>query len=397
MPNVVDQNGIHTKTLQEIKDEILNGTANYPGYYSIYGPDINVGPNSPDGQQINIFAQAVVDMLELIAQVHSGFDPDQAIGTVLDQRCGINGVIRRGATYTQQMVEVTVSQPVTLPGLDTSPLNPFTVADNAGNQFQLVAAYSFVGAGTQSLLFQASTLGPVETVIGTITQIITTTLGVSSVNNAAAAASVGIAEETDAQLRIRRAKSVSLPSRGYLEGLIGALLNTEGVTEAHVLENDTNVTDSNGIPGHSIWAIVEGGTDEAVADAIYKKRNAGCGMKGDVDVVIEQIDGTDFTISFDRPTDEDLWIEFNVTAIEGTVDDTYIREQILERLSYRINQSADASSIVALVKEIAPNASVSAEGVGLDGGTYVTLQAPSAVDNKFVIESAHIVINGTPG
>ncbi len=397
MPSIVDALGIQTKTLAEIRNEILNGTEGYPGMYQIYGPDINVGPNSPDGQLVNIIAQAVVDMLELCAQVFTSFDPDEAIGTVLDERCAINGVIRRGATYTTQVVQVTVDRALTLPGLDTAPLNPFSVSDAAGNQFQLLTTFSFGGAGTQALTFQAAQLGPVETVIGTITQIVTTTLGVTGVNNSAAAASVGLAEETDAQLRIRRANSVSLPSRGYLEGLIGALLDTDGVTEVEVLENDTNSTDVNGIPGHSIWCIVLGGTNDAVADAIYKKRNAGCGMKGAVVVAVPQIDGTTFDIQFDRPTDEALWISFDVTAITGTVDDDYIREQILALLSYRINQSADTATIVSLIKQIAPNASVENEGVSDDNISYVSLLAPSAVNKRFTIQSTHIIVNGTPG
>lgn len=395
--NAVTPTGIRIKTIEEIRDEILNGTADYPGLYQIFGPDINVGPNSPDGQLVNIFAQCAVDVLELCAQIYSSFDPDASIGRVLDQRVAINGVVRVGATYTQQLIAVTVTQALTLPGLDTAPLSPFTVADAAGNQFQLVNAYSFGAPGTVALQFQASQLGPVETVIGTIQQIVTTTLGVASVNNTVVATSVGQAEETDAQLRIRRSNSVSLPSRGYLEGLIGALLDTDGVTEAEVLENVTNSTDGNGIPGHSIWAIVAGGTNAEVADAIYKKRNAGCGMKGAITVAVPQVDGTTFDVNFDRPTPEDLWIEFDVTAISGTIDDDYIREQLLARLSYGINVPADTAAIVALIKEIAPNASVEAEGVGLDGVTYVSLQATTDVDNQFAIESAHIVINGTPG
>lgn len=397
MPNIVDALGLRTKTLDEVRDAILNGGDGYPGYFIIYGPNINVGPNTPDGQQIAITAQATVDMLELLAQIFASFDPDQAIGTVLDARCAINGVIRRGATYTQQVVQVTVTQALTLPGLDTSPLSPFTVSDAAGNQFQLVTTYSFGGAGTQSLIFQASVLGPVETVIGTITQIVTTTLGVASVNNAAGAATLGIAEETDAQLRIRRANSVSLPSQGFIEGLLGALLDTDGVTQAIVYENVGSAPDVNGIPGHSIWCIVEGGTNADVADVIYRKRNAGCGMKGAVSVDIPQAPGILFPVKFDRPTPEDLWIKFDIAAITGTVDDDYVRAQILEFISYKIGQSADASEIVAFVKDLIPNGSISGEGVGLDGITYVSLQAPSAVANQFAIESAHIVINGTPG
>lgn len=397
MPNQIDANGLQTKTVDEVIDQVLNGTANYPGYFSIYGVDINVEPNSPDGQLINIFAQQCIDLYDLIKQVNAGFDPDQATGRVLDMRCAINGVIRQGATYTQLNIDVTANQAASLNGLDNEPTDPFTIADSAGNQFQLVTHYDFASAGVQSLLFRAADVGAVLTTPNTITNIVTVTLGIVSVNNPAAALIVGKDEETDAALRIRRSNSVSLPSRGYLQGLIGALLDTDGVIQCIVLENNTASTDANGIPSHSIWCIVQGGSDHDVAKAIYVKRNAGCGMKGAVTYQYPQIDGTDFPIKFDRPTEEDLWITFDVVAVTGSVDDDYIREQLLLLLSYRISQSADTTSIIALIKQIAPNASVSSEGVSNTNGSYLTLKAPTAVNYQFTPASVRIIINGTPG
>lgn len=396
MPNTIDANGLTIKSLSEIITEILNGTGSYPGFYAIYGNQINVGPNSPDGNMINIFAQSAIDMEEFCAEVFASFDPDQATGVVLDQRCAINGVVRRGATYTIQPVLVTVGQAVTLQGLDTSPLSPFTVSDAAGNRFFLVSTAAFGGAGSQTLTFQAAQLGPILTTLNTINQITTPTLGVLTVNNPGAPTTVGISEETDAALRIRRANSVSLPSKGYLEGLLGALLDTDGVTQAIVLENDTNATVGT-IPGHSIWCIVLGGSDDDVAHAIYVKRNAGCGMKGSVTVNVPQIDETTFPIQFDRPTSENLWIEFDVVAITGAIDEDYIRAQLLARLSYNIGQSADTATIVALVKLISPNASIEGEGVSADGVTYVSLLAPTAINYQFVLTAPKIIINGNPG
>ena len=119
MPNLIDQTGITIQTLPQIIDEILNGTADYPGMFQIYGANINVNPNSPDGQMIAIVAQAKLDMLEFIAQVFASFDPDQAIGVVLDQRCSINGVAREAGTYTITPVTVTVDRAVTAGRFDT--------------------------------------------------------------------------------------------------------------------------------------------------------------------------------------------------------------------------------------------------------------------------------------
>lgn len=393
MPNQIDASGLQIKTRQEIIDALLNGEAGYPGMLAIYGPGINAAPNSPDGQLLNILAQVAVDMEELIAGVNAMFDPDQAIGTLLDSRCAINGVVRRGATFTTTPVNVTVTQALTLPGLDTS--NPFTVQDANGNQFQLVTSFAFGGAATTTLVFQAAQPGPVQTTIGTITNIVTPQTGVTAVNNASAA-TVGLAQETDASLRIRRAQSVSLPSKGFLQGLLGALYDVDGVKQAVVLENITNAADANGIPGHSIWCIVDApaSSNPGIANAIYVKRNAGCGMKGAISVNVLQIDGTNFAVLFDNPTPVPLFINLSIAAVTGTYDASYIRNQLLALLSYKIGQTADVTTIVALVHQISPNVVVTNEGVSLTNSGYTPTLAPATVDKIFVPSAVTIYING---
>ena len=394
MPNAIDSSGLTIQTTPEIIAEILDGAPGYPGMRQIYGANINVDANSPDGQMVNIIAQAKTDVLELSQQIYNSFDPDKAVGTSLDARCAINGVIRNAGTKTIQNVVVTTDRALSLPGLDTS-LTPFTVADTSGNQYQLVSTYAFGAAASTSLVFQAALIGAVSSLPNTIISIVTVTLGVTAVNNPATYTTLGLNEETDYALRIRRQKSVALPSQGYLEGLLGALLNTTDVTEAKVYENDTNTTDANGIPGHSIWCIVKGGTNLAVANAIYVKRNAGCGMKGTVTVSVPQVDGTYFPIKFDRPTSENLYISFDIVAVTGSVDANFIRSQILAQLSYTIAQPAVASEITALVESIAPNGSVSAMGVSNDGSTYVSLLDTDAINNQWALASARIIINGS--
>ena len=327
-------------------------------------------------------------------------DPDQAIGVTLDSRCAINGVIREGGTFTQQPISVTVSQAVTLPGIDLYPNNPFSVSDGV-NVYQLIATTSFSGASTVSLNFQAQQIGPISSALNTITTIVTVTLGVVSVNNPATYTTLGVATETDSALRIRRANSVALPSTGYLFGLYGALLDITGITAALVLENITSTTDANGIPGHSIWVIVSGTNTTAVqgqvAKAIYVKRNAGCGMKGSISFAVAN---TNFTAQFDYATSEPLYFTCTATAIDSTkpLDKTYIQQQVFNKFanSYGIYQSADATSIVAYIKEISPNASITAEGVYTTGGSGspVAILTPTAVNYQFTIPSqSNIHIN----
>lgn len=393
MPNTLTESGITIQTLAEILTEIVDGTTDFPGMKQIYGEDINIDPNSADGQMINIIAQAKVDMLEMINQIYNSFDPDEAVGVNLDRRCALNGIKRAGGSFTQQPVNVTVDRALTLTGRDTSVANAFTVQDTSGNLYKLVSTHAFTGAATESLIFQAVEDGPVSSALNTLTTITTITLGVTGVNNIAAATSTGVAQETDAALRIRRARSVSIPSKGYLDGLIGSLLDLEGVTQAEVFENVTNTTDLRGIPAHSIWAIVAGGDADEIGQVIYIKRSLGCGMRGETVVTIEQVDGLFLDILFDRPIIQSLWIRFNIEPITGVIDIDYLRDQLLLQLSYRINQSADASTVVALAKAIATNGSISEEGVSTDGISYFSLVAPDTVQHQFSI--VEIEINGT--
>lgn len=395
MPNIIDQNGITTQSVQEIITEILDGAPEFPGMREIYGADINVEPNSPDGQMVNIVAQGKADVLDMIVQIYNSFDPDKAIGIALDARAAINGVTRLPGSYTQQNITVTVDRALSLAGQNLDPVNAFTIQDATGNQYQLVNGYSFGGAASTSLLFQATKIGSISSALNSITIPVTIQLGVLSVNNPSGATLVGANEESDFSLRLRRARLVSLPGTGYLTNLYAALYAVVGLTEVKVYENTTNTTDANGVPGHSIWVIAAGGTNADVGFAIYRKRSAGCGMKGAITVPILQVDGTIFDVLFDRPTDEDIYISFDVVAITGTIDTDYIRAQIATILSYNINQAADTASIVALIKTIAPNASVSDEGVSDDDITYVTLLSPAAVQNRFAVSSARIKINGS--
>ncbi len=404
--NFISDKGVTIQSYDDIVTEIVEGTVSagsqpaYPGLKAIYGESINVDPNSPDGQMVGIVALAKRDLLEFVQQVYNSFDPDQAVGVALDQRCAINGVQRKSGSYSYVEVDVTVTQALTLNGLDLSPASPFTVTDSNGNKFYLEASHAFSVAGTVSLSFRAAELGVITVLPNTLTTIATVTLGVSAVNNPSVNYSTGTNQETDAALRVRRRNSVALPSKGFLDGLYGGLLSLPYVTEALVLENVTNVTDANGIPGHSIWVIVKGGVAADIAQMIYVKRNAGCGMKGSVTVPVEQADGTTFDILFDYPTLEDVWVSFDVEQLTGTVppDEDYIRSQILYLQKYGINQPADTTSLIELVRSIDSNTIVTNMQVSLDGSTWTDDKvSPTTVDKAFTLAPAQVIINGTPG
>lgn len=389
MPNQITSTGLEVKTREELLAEFT------AAYQAIYGSDINLDADSPDGQMMNIYIQAILDVEDLLVQIYNSFDPDNAIGVTLDQRVTYNGIQRQAGTYTITPIQIVTSRACNLYGLDQEANPIYTVSDNAGNEWELVSSYSFSGADTQSLSFRSKVPGAVLTTPNTITTPVTIVLGVTSVNNPTTYTTLGINEETDAELKIRRLKSVSLASQGYLAALLAALENINGVTTAQVYENNTDSTDGDGTPSHSIWVIVAGGTSAEIAQAIYKKRNAGCGMRGDQSYVITQVDGTPFEVLWDNVEAEDLFIKFTVTSLDGINPPNIaaIRAGLVTSLAPGVGVKVNVNELATLVQDIDPNTLVTNAGFSTTvGGSYTTTLSPTAKNKQFTVSSAKIII-----
>lgn len=390
MPNQITSAGLETKTNAELVSEF---TADME---AIYGSDINLDSDTPDGQMMNIFIQAVLDVLDLLTQVYNMFDPDNAIGTVLDQRVAINGIQRQAGTFTITDITVVTSQALNLFGLDQSDEEIFTIQDNAGNEFQLETTQLGVTPGSHSYSFRSAVPGAVLTIPNTITIPVTVVLGVTSVNNPSVATVIGLNEESDAALKIRRQLSVSIASQGYLAGLRAALLNISGITDAFIYENTDDTADSDGVPGHSIWVIVRGTyTAQLVAEAIYSKRNAGCGMFGDIDYVITQVDDTPFVVKWDDVESEDLYIKFTATSLDGinppNVD--AIRQGLVTSFIPGVNEQVNINDLATAVQAIDENCLVTSAGFSLSsGGSFTNTLSPTSKKQQFVVTEANIII-----
>ena len=388
MPNSFNENGLQVITQNELVDNLTQS------FQEIYGEDINVDSNSPDGQMINIFAQNMEDFYELLSQVYSSFDPDQAIGAVLDQRCAINGIQRKGGTYTYVEIDVTTDRSVTLEGLDqVAPEQAYTISDSEGNLFVL-AATSAISTGTSTLLFRALNIGNVEVLPNTITTPVTIILGVKSVNNPSGATQQGVNEETDAELRQRRKRSLSISNQGYTDGLLAALLNIQDVTSANVYQNRTGTTDADGIPGHSIWVVVRGGTNAEIGEVMNDKVPGGVGMKGSTSVSVPQVDGSNAVYYFDRPTGELLYAAIDITPLNGQVIDyDALKDDIAAHFNFGPNETVDSSAIICYIKSIQDNVAVTCE-ISTDNVTYGAIATPSTKDKYFYLTDASITIVG---
>lgn len=394
--STLDATGLTIDTIQEIITQLEDG------YKLIYGNDIIIDSNTPDGQLINLYAQSVRDLLEVIQQINSGFDIEQAIGVVLDQRVSLLGIQRQGATFTQQQVQITVNNAVTLEGLDADANNPdgtgYTVADDTGTEFILLDTFNAPSEGVYNLTFRAKDLGSITTIPNTITNPVTIILEVTDINNPTGALEIGLDGELDATLRLRATQSTANRAKGFIDSLTGNLLNIDGVTDARVFENYTDVIDVDGIPAHGIWAIVEGGANTDIADTIYFTKNAGCDMKGAIAIDITTVNGSIFTILFDRPASKELYIRFDIQKLNPTqgFDEDGIKQYITDNLSFTIGESANTAAITCIAQDginttggggVPLNVEISNDGI-----SYVDFLNTDTKDEKWIVDNARIDI-----
>lgn len=369
-------------------------------FQGLYGTDIVLTPDSPDGQLMNIFIQVVLDSQELTRQVYTSFDPNQAFGVTLDQRLGLSGVIRLGGTFSLVNITVTASQGLTLFGLDQTVQPVYTIADSSGNQWQLQSTLTVSSGTNPNVIFQAASPGAINASPSTIINQVTVAPGVTSVTNPAGPYFVGVSEESDAAAKIRR----QISQQAWFTQLYTALGNISGVSSIIISENDSDSTDDNGTPAHSIWVIIGGNpASSAVANAIYQARNAGCGMRGDTSFVVTRKDGSPFTINWDVVTSLPAFAQFFVQSIDGVNAPkvALIASSLENVLVPGVGQTVNINELSTLVQSIDPNSLItfssnsympSNGGLSLTDASFGPILVPTALNNQITVDTADTIV-----
>lgn len=297
----IDDAGLHIPTYADIRDDLVEQ------FKSIYGQDIYLENDSQDYQMISVFALKTYDTMQLLQIVYNNRSPKTAVGTGLDSLVKLNGIRRKEASHSTCEVILTGTQGTTIAA--------GVVEDEAGNQWTLPENIVFTGS-TMQVTATCETLGAIEAAAGSINKIVNPQKGWTAVTNNDVAIP-GKPVETDEQLRYRQTLSVAIPSRNMLESTIAGIASVVGVTRYRVYDNDTNETDANGIPGHSSAAIVEGGTDDDVAEQIYLRKGPGGGTYGTIEVTFTASEGSNTTIRFSRPPYVGIDVDIKIKPATG--------------------------------------------------------------------------------
>ncbi len=127
-----------------------------------------------------------------------------------------------------------------------------------------------------------------------------------------------------------------LPSITPFEGVDGAIANIAGVTRHKLYENDTGKTDGNGLPPHSISAIVDGGDVTEIARTIRGNKGQGVRTWGKTSVTVPDKYGNPHIISFSRPTDVPVYGKITLKVFAGYT--SQIGVQIQQAVADYINR-----------------------------------------------------------
>lgn len=284
-----------------------------------FGGDLDiVTPSTPQAYLADQLTSNISDANAAVTYFVSQVDPATAEGRIQDAIARIYFLDRNGATASVVQALCTGQPGATLPSGSLA-------QDDSNNLWQSTGDAVFSGGGLATVQFACLVLGPISLGIGELTKIAQTSPGWDAITNLGAA-TVGSNTESRTAFEIRRQSSVAINSKGTPAAIRAAVFEVDGVLDVFVYDNFTNAVLNYGstsypIAQHSVYVAAIGGDDQAVAEAIWSRKDLGCDMNGNTTKVVQDTDGysypyPSYNIKFERPPA--LPILFAVQLVNNT-------------------------------------------------------------------------------
>lgn len=310
-------------------------------YMSIYGSDVDLDPDTQDGQWLAVLAKGYSDTNQTCVAVYNQFSPATAIGAGLSSVVKINNI--------QRLVSSNSSAVVTIVGQAGKTITNGLVGDNQnqGTQWALPASVTIPPSGSINETATCTTSGAITAAVGTLSVILTPTTGWQTATNAANAAP-GAPVELDATLRQRQTSSTQLATVTVVGGMVGAIENLTGVTAVSVHENDTDAVDSAGAPANSICFSVLGGNAQSIVNIIGSRKTIGAatwggGTGATSGTYVDPNAGINYTINYNVPAE--ISIGGVITIAPGVNYNTNIGAEMIAAVVAAINALGIGNSV----------------------------------------------------
>ncbi len=369
--------GFEVLTFADIVSELEDA------FRAALGDTIDVNPEtSVLGRLIGVLADRESDLWDLALSLYAAQNPNTASGAGLDAICAITGTTREPARKSSVVLTVVGTPPATVPSgfavktagangarflsdssadlialSDWSALTVYSAGQrvkNGLNAYQCTVGgtsassggptgtgtaivdasvtWRFIGAGSGAVEVEAfcDVTGPISAVAFTVNEIETPAAGIAAAINFLDA-ETGADIESDAALRLRRLDELSQGGAATSASVRAEILAVEGVTSCGLIVNNTDST-VDSVPPHAIEAVVEGGADQDIFDALLASVAAGIATSGSTSGFAEDAEGVDQPVAFTRPTAKPVFIVINITKSAdeyGTSGDAAVKAALV--------------------------------------------------------------------
>lgn len=275
---------------------------------------VDFDEDDPLIQVLNVAIDAISLAWEVGESAYSAYDPSLASGATLSGLVQINGLSRK--TGTPSVIPILISG-------TAGAIIPIgsEITDQANlTTWQTEAQYVIEVGGTVAGTASSVLNGVFTAIVNEVNKILDPVIGWGSVLNTGEPLP-GTLDELDEILRSRRSNGTLSPAQGIVECVFSNILNLEGVIYSRVFHNRSLVTDSRGIPGNAIAAVVQGGEGNDIAEQILVRIGTGTETFGAEEVIFTDPFGEQTPIRFVRPADIAIDVEVQVVinaSIWGT-------------------------------------------------------------------------------
>lgn len=227
-------------------------------YRDLFGADLVVTPNTPQGMLITAEQLNRIAVAENNAKLANQINPNLAGGVYLDAIMALtNPFSRKPATQSIVFARVAGTPGTVIPA--GSIASETGTGDN--NQFATVIDVTLPAEGYIDFVqFNSIVFGPIPCAVGMLTNIVTPVLGWDTVGTNDAAI-LGVATQSDIQARRYRLDTLATQGASVAEAITAEIIRTTDAKSVSFLENPLSVPDTvDGVSmvAHSIYVCVDG-------------------------------------------------------------------------------------------------------------------------------------------
>lgn len=266
-------------------------------FKSVFGQDLDVSPETPQGALITMETENRDAVARNNAELANQINPDIAGGVFLDAIWALMGGQRRDATHS-------ILTQVEFGGVPDTIIPKGSVAETPSkDKFATTKSLTIGKTGKITGDMRAVKTGPVECSAGQLNSVASAVLGWETVSNPTSAV-LGRVAESDLQSRRRRKQTLAKNTVSVGEAITSALYELDGVRSLSYRENYTDtpmVFDGITLVPHSVYVCVEGGESGEIARALLRTKTIGAAFNGSEEVdVTEPVSGQTYPVKFDR-------------------------------------------------------------------------------------------------